>query len=208
MKDRILSIENVSKSFGSYVVLRNISFHAKKGEIVAVVGENGAGKSTLLKILTGLLAPSTGAVKIQGVMGYCPQETTVFEKLTVNENFLYFATAYGIASAGEQPSWESRKNELLKRFNFQKYENRQVSQLSGGTKQKLNLSISILHSPDIIVLDEPYAAFDWETYLHFWEYALEMRSLGKTILLVSHFVYDHSRIDTLLELKDGRISCA
>jgi len=207
MKGNMLIVKNVSKSFGRHVVLKGVSFQIQRGEIVGIVGENGAGKSTLLKIIMGLLPPNSGSVKIQGGVGYCPQETMVFERLTVRENFQYFATAYGLNRKGGEPSWESRMDVLIKQFHFKKYENMLFSQLSGGTKQKLNLSLSILHSPEIIVLDEPYAAFDWETYLHFWNYALEMRSQGNSIILVSHFVYDRSKIDTLYELKEGRVKC-
>lgn len=208
MDDFIIEVENISKSFGRRVVLRDASFLIRKGEIAGIVGENGAGKTTLLKILIGLLTPNSGTVRIKGTVGYCPQEMLVFERLTVWENFQYFATAYGLDKADKRTAWHRKKDDLLDRFRFRSYEDTLVSQLSGGTKQKLNLSLALLHSPELIILDEPYAAFDWETYLHFWEYAREMCNSGIIILVVSHFVYDRSCIDILYELKGGRIKCA
>ncbi len=180
----------------------------RQGELVGVVGENGTGKSTLLKILVGLLEPTTGQVELRGSFGYCPQEMVIFESLTVRENFRYFAAAYGLDRTEPSTSYEDAKNDLLRRFHFHEYEDRLVSELSGGTKQKLNVSLALLHSPDVLILDEPYSGFDWETYLHFWEYADELRSRGTSILIVTHFVIDRSKFDRLFALADGVFRCA
>jgi ABC-type multidrug transport system ATPase subunit len=188
-------------------VLKDVSFSTQQGEIVGIVGENGVGKTTLLKILIGLLKPNSGSVHTEGRVGYCPQDMLIFERLTVRENFRYFATAYGMLKSGTDSNWEEIKDDLLRRFRFSQYDNMLVSQLSGGTKQKLNLSLALLHSPELIILDEPYAAFDWETYLHFWDYALEMRTQNRSLLIVSHFIYDRSRLDTLYKIEDGIIKC-
>lgn len=198
----VLDVRNVRKSFGRRAVLKDVSMRVRKGELLGVVGENGAGKSTLLKIVAGLLAPDAGEVTARATLGYCPQELALFEDLTVRENFLYFARAYGLADA-----WEEGKDRLLERFGFRQYERLPVSQLSGGTRQKLNLSLALLHSPDILILDEPYAGFDWETYLHFWEYAGELRARGASILLTAHFVHDRSKFDRLFALKEGVLEC-
>jgi len=198
---------HVGKSFGRRGVLKDVTFGIRPGEIVGIAGENGAGKSTLLKILVGLLAPTAGEVRINGNTGYCPQEMLVFETLTVRENFRLFAAAYGLDQAKRAAPWEDAENELLERFRFQQYENTLVSHLSGGTKQKLNLSLALLHSPDVLILDEPYSGFDWETYLRFWEFAAELRSQGRSVLIVSHFVYDRSKFDALFELADGVLRC-
>ncbi len=207
MSRPILEVQKISKSFGRRPVLKDVSFRTRQGEIVGIVGENGVGKTTLLKILMGLLKPNSGSVHIGGRVGYCPQDMLVFERLTVRENFHYFATAYGLLKSGTDSNWEKIKDDLLRRFRFSQYDNMIVSQLSGGTKQKLNLSLALLHSPELIILDEPYAAFDWETYLHFWDYALEMRGQNKSLLIVSHFIYDRSRLDTLYEIEEGIIKC-
>ena len=198
---------HVAKSFGRRGVLKDVTFGIRQGEIVGIAGENGAGKSTLLKILVGLLAPTAGEVAINGSAGYCPQEMLVFETLTVRENFRLFAAAYGLDQTKRAAPWEEAENELLERFRFHQYQNTLVSHLSGGTKQKLNLSLALLHSPDVLILDEPYSGFDWETYLRFWEFAAELRSQGRSVLIVSHFVYDRSKFDALFELADGVLRC-
>lgn len=203
----VLRIDRVARRFGKREVLRDISFDMQPGELVGIVGENGAGKSTLLKILVGLLPPTHGRVLIQGKLGYCPQEATVFNTLTVRENMSYFARAYGLRVNGNDDGYAERCAHLLARFEFTSYEHTLVGRLSGGTRQKLNLSLALLHTPTLLILDEPYAGFDWQTYLRFWEYAEELRSEGCSILIVSHLVYDRTRFDRLFELNDGYLRC-
>ena len=205
--ETVLQAEGVAKSFGKHMVLKEVTFELRRAEIIGIVGENGAGKSTLLKILMGLLAPSAGKVTTNGSIGYCPQEMTIFETLTVRENFRYFAVAYGLDRTENAHSWEEVRDSLLDHFRFSHYESRLVSQLSGGTKQKLNLSLALLHSPDILILYEPYSGFDWETYLRFWDYAEELQSRGKSILIVSHFANDRSKFASLYELREGILEC-
>jgi len=208
MKEKnLLEAVGISKRFGRRQVLRSVGLQLRGGELVGIVGENGSGKSTLLKILVGLLRPTIGAVTVNARTGYCPQDILAFDRLTVRENFRYFATAYGFNPYQGSEGWVATMNDLLDRFHFKQDEDSLVSNLSGGTKQKLNLSIALLCLPDLLILDEPYAGFDWETYLCFWEYAEELRSQRKGILMVSHFVYDRSKFDRLLELKDGVLQC-
>jgi ABC-type multidrug transport system ATPase subunit len=204
----LLEVRNVRKAYGLRQVLRDVSVHVSRGKIIGITGENGAGKTTLLRIIVGLLTPDEGTVKRGARFGYCPQELAVFETLTVWENFSYFASAYGLERKGAGISWVEAMNELCRRFRFASYKNALVSTLSGGTKQKLNFSLSVLHDPGLLILDEPYAGFDWETYLQFWEYAEERKSLGLSVLVVSHFVYDKSKFDSILELKEGCLRCA
>ncbi|MBU1680021.1 MAG: ATP-binding cassette domain-containing protein, partial [Bacteroidetes bacterium] len=104
--------------------------------------------------------------------------------------------------------WKENSNYLMKKFKFHQYEEVLVSNLSGGTKQKLNFSLSILHFPDILILDEPYSGFDWETYLNFWDFSKEQKDKGKSLLIVSHFVYDKQKFDKIYKLKNGVLECA
>jgi len=204
----LLEVRNVRKSFGRRQVLRDVSFHVSRGQIAGITGENGAGKTTLLRIIVGLLAPDGGAVTGGARIGYCPQDLAVFETLTVRENFSFFAAAYGLERKGSEESWVETMNALCRRFRFASYQDALVSTLSGGTKQKLNFSLSVLHDPGLLILDEPYSGFDWETYLRFWDYAEERKSAGLSILVVSHFVYDRSKFDSVLELRQGCLQCA
>jgi ABC-2 type transport system ATP-binding protein len=199
-----IEVRHVRKAFGHRVVLENVTFKLERGTLTSVEGENGAGKSTLLKIIVGLLAPNTGEILIHGRLGYCPQEAHVFDALTVREHFRYFGTAYGLS----EDRWRASMGGLLDILHFAKYESFLISHLSGGTKQKLNLALALLHDPDLLILDEPYAGFDWETYLRFWDVAAELKARGRSILVVSHLVYDRAKFDALFRLSEGVLQCA
>ena len=180
-------------------VLRGVDIMLGAGEIVGLVGENGSGKSTLMKILVGALAPDTGTVTHTGRLGYCPQEPLVYARLTCDEHFELFAHAYGIA---DQTAAAARDG-LYETLGFERYRRTRADQLSGGTLAKLNLGLALMADPDVLLLDEPYAGFDWDTYLRFWELVAERRAAGRTVLIISHFVVDEDRFDRIVDLKDG-----
>jgi ABC-2 type transport system ATP-binding protein len=200
----VLTVRAVSRAFGRQQVLRSVSLSVAPGQIVGITGENGSGKSTLLRILVGLLRPDAGSVERRGALGHCDQEPLVFPDLTVAEHFRYFGRAYDLPGA----EWRAARDELLDRLHFARYLDVHAARLSGGTRQKLHLSLALLHRPALLVLDEPYQAFDWETYLRFWEYAAELRDRGTALVIVSHLAHERSRFDRLLELREGRIACA
>lgn len=197
-----LCVEDVAKSYRTRSVLRGVSFEAHRGEILGLVGENGAGKTTLLRIIVGLLRPDAGRVHLAGRLGYCDQEPQLFPDLTVAEHFAYFARAYGISGDAE---WPALRDELLERFRYARDASTRVSELSGGTQQKLHLSLALLHRPEVLVLDEPYLAFDWDTYLRFWDYAQARRDAGTAIIIVTHIAHDRDRLTRILELHAGRL---
>jgi ABC-type multidrug transport system ATPase subunit len=187
---------DVARAFGRRQVLRGVSFSAHPGEMVGIVGENGAGKTTLLRIIAGLLPASGGHVEVRGRLGYCPQEPQVHAALTVAQNLEWFAAAYrmpDVAPAGF----------LMQRLGFEQYRHALVRELSGGTRQKLNLMLALMHAPTVLLLDEPYQGFDWETYQQFWALAEESRRAGQTIVIISHLFYDLGRFDRVLRLRDG-----
>ncbi len=197
----ILSAENMVKSFGTKKVLKGVSFSLEPGTVNGIAGENGSGKTTLLKILVGLWKADYGVLNVQGKIGYCPQDPLIFPHLTVEENFRYFASAYHL----DKQDWQPQRDYLLEKLNFGQFRRDRVSILSGGTHQKLNLSIALLHQPDLLILDEPYNGFDWETYLRFWEITALMKQQGCTILIVTHLLSDRDRFDRIFNLKDGKL---
>lgn len=192
----MLSVVNVHKAYRSHRVLRGVSLRADPGELVGVVGENGAGKTTLLRILSGDLAPDSGQVHAKGRIGYCPQYPVLNPELTVDQHLRYFQVAYRLDDLG-------RARELIGRLGFEQYRSAPVRHLSGGTRQKLNLVLSLMHDPAVMLLDEPYQGFDWQTYLCFWELAEELRSRGRAIVVISHLAHDVDRLDTLHQLRSG-----
>lgn len=207
MATPVLAVEGVTKAFASgppwrrrrVAVLRGASLTVGPGELVGLVGENGSGKSTLMQVIVGLVARDDGTLAISGRLGYCPQQPLLWDKLTVAEHFQLFASAYGMASAAASAA----RDDLLEELGFVRYLDNLVETLSGGTRQKLNLALALMHDPRLLLLDEPYAGFDWETYLRFWEMAERRRARGMGILIVSHLLAERGRLTRIYELRDG-----
>ena len=195
----ILKVENIAKSFGKNKVLKNVSFEMNSSLLYGIVGENGSGKSTLLKIIVGEWKPDRGNISVEVKIGYCPQKTLLFSQLTVDENLRYFAAAYKLGKA----ELMNRSESLMNVFNFKRYRKERVSNLSGGTQQKLNLAIALLHQPKLLILDEPYNGFDWDTYLKFWDYTNQLQKEGCAILVVTHFLTEKERFDRIYNLVEG-----
>lgn len=197
----ILKVENISKSFRKKTVLSCVSFELEKGKMYGIVGENGSGKSTLLKIIVGEWKADRGKISLYGKFGYCPQQATLFSDLTIEENFLIFGLAYGLSNS----AIIEVSKELMEKFNFTKFKAERDNNLSGGTQQKLNLSISLMNKPDLLILDEPYNGFDRETYLLFWDYTNYLTTNGCTILIVTHLLSETSSFSKILDLSGGTL---
>ncbi|MBF6557839.1 MAG: ABC transporter ATP-binding protein [Acidimicrobiales bacterium] len=181
-------------------VLRGVDLELCAGQVVGLVGENGSGKSTLMKILVGALDADGGSVEVSGRVGYCPQEPLLYERLTCDEHLGLFGVAYGMDPEAQSAAAES----LYDTLGFARWRDIQVAELSGGTRAKLNLALALLADPDVLLLDEPYAGFDWDTYQRFWELTATRRAAGRSVLVVSHFVTDQERFDRLVEVRDGK----
>ncbi len=184
----------------SVSVLRGADLAVGAGEVVGLVGENGSGKSTLMKILVGALAADAGRVQVSGRVGYCPQEPVLYERLTCDEHFELFGVAYGM----EVEAVAASADGLYTTLGFDRWRDVRVEELSGGTRAKLNLALALLADPEVLLLDEPYAGFDWDTYQRFWDITAARRASGSSVLVISHFVSDEQRFDRIVELRDGR----
>jgi ABC-type multidrug transport system ATPase subunit len=204
----VLRADDVRKSFHRGVwprrrtveILKGASLEVCDGELVGLVGENGSGKSTLMQIVVGLLGANGGSVSQPGRLGYCPQLPMLWDKLTVDEHFELFARAYDLDDTARDQAVEG----LFEELQFERYRAYRVEELSGGTRQKLNLALALMHDPDLLLLDEPYSGFDWETYVRFWEMSERRRDNGMGILIVSHLLAERERLDRVYELRDGR----
>ena len=203
----VLEAAGIEKSYGRGIwparrqrpVLRGVDLRLRPGEVVGLVGENGSGKSTLMKILVGALPADAGTVQVNGRFGYCPQEPVVYERLTCDEHFELFGKAYRMTPEAERRS----RRALYEALGFERYAATRADRLSGGTLAKLNLGLALLADPQVLLLDEPYAGFDWDTYLRFWQLVAERRTAGRSVLIISHFVADEERFDRIVELRNG-----
>lgn len=188
----MLNIQSLHKKYGSTSVLDNISFQVEKGEIVGLVGENGAGKSTLLHIIATLQKASSGSIhlhdfsykshvkKVRKQIGFVPQEIAVWEDFTVEENMFFF----------EKLSWKRKTSAELRQLcvdmELHKWKEK-VRTLSGGMKRKLNLAISLIHDPDLLLLDEPTVGIDLKSKQEIANYLKELaKNHDKTIMYTSH----------------------
>lgn len=204
--ERVLQVSGIEKTYDSLLpfqrsveVLKGAELDVEAGEIVGIVGENGSGKSTLMKIIAGVLESDAGSVSSSGTIGWCPQEPLIYDRLTVAETFYLFGEAYGMSTA----EIEAAIDELADTLDFEEYLDYQTRHLSGGNRQKVNLSIAVMHDPDVLLLDEPYTGFDWDTYLAFWEMTEALTEEDVGILVISHLINDRDRFDAVYELKDG-----
>jgi ABC-2 type transport system ATP-binding protein len=197
----ILEARGLAKRYGRRVVLDGASLTVNAGEMIGISGGNGAGKTTLLRILAGFLAPDAGTLRARSPIGYSPQSILLYDQLTIEEHFRYFSAA---RPAGIP--WREAGRELARRYRFEPWWHERVETLSEGTKQKLNLALALAHDPELLLLDEPYSGFDWETYLLFWDHAAELKRAGKSLLIVSHLFYDRGKFDRQLRLSAGRLT--
>jgi ABC-type multidrug transport system ATPase subunit len=181
-------------------VLRGADLCLQPGEVVGLVGENGSGKSTLMKILVGALDRDAGTVTHSGPVGFCPQEPVLYERLTCDEHVELFGRAYGMVDSAIERS----RDAIYTTLGFAEWGDARVEELSGGTRAKLNLGLALLPDPDLLLLDEPYAGFDWDTYQRFWQLTRDRRDAGRSLLIISHFITDSDRFDRIYDLIDGR----
>lgn len=190
---------SVSMSYGKKRVLSSCSLAIAPGEVVGLVGENGAGKTTLLKGILGFLPIDSGTVRIKAPVGFCPQENILNSSLTVAEHFRFFDAIQKRRSSPE-PQYQAR---LLQETGLQKYLETPISDLSGGTYQKVKFITTIWNRPSLLVMDEPCDGFDWQMYLLFWGLLGDLSAAGTGVLMVSHLLHDRQRFHRIYSLKEG-----
>ncbi|MGA5605106.1 ATP-binding cassette domain-containing protein [Streptomyces griseoincarnatus] len=193
-----VEVRGVHHAYRRRKVLQGIDLDLGAGVLAGIVGENGAGKTTLLQILAGELRADRGTVRHRGRFGYCPQEVVLNDALTVRQHLEFFQTAFALEDL-------RHAEKVMEALQFSQYADVRAGVLSGGTRQKLNLTLSLMHDPQVLLLDEPYQGFDWDTYQRFWELAAHLRDAGRSVLVVSHLAYDSERLDELWRLEAGAL---
>ncbi len=210
---KIITVENLTKRFGSFTAVDNISFDVERGEIFGFLGANGAGKTTAMKMLTGLLKPTSGhgnvagydiyhqSDKIKENIGYMSQKFALYDDLKVWENIRLYAGIYRVP--GKEIN--QRTDILLEQLGFQNEKNTLVKLLPMGWKQKLAFSVSILHNPKIVFLDEPTGGVDPITRRNFWELIYNASDRGITIFVTTHYMDEAEYCNRVSIMVDGRI---
>jgi len=195
-----VEVDGLTKRFGSFTAVNNVSFKVRYGEIFGFLGPNGAGKSTTIRMLCGLLEPSAGtatvggfdihseAQKVKETSGYMSQRFSLYEDLTVEENIVFYSSLYGL---GEKDLQE-RKAWALSMAGLEGKENLIASSLSGGWKQRLALGCAILHLPPILFLDEPTGGVDPVSRRKFWDLIYSLSEQGVTIFVTTHYMDEAS----------------
>ncbi|MEP7196747.1 MAG: ABC transporter ATP-binding protein [Saprospiraceae bacterium] len=212
-KEPIIKVEGLTKRFGDFVAVDHISMNVMPGEIFGFLGANGAGKTTAIKMLSGLLQPSSGnasvigydiykdSEKIKANIGYMSQRFSLYDDLTVVENMKFYGGIYGLS----RNLLKSKTEEIIELLHIGEFKDHLVKSLPLGWKQKLAFSISILHKPPLVFLDEPTGGVDPVTRREFWELITESAHHGTTIFITTHYMDEAEYCDRVSIMVDGKI---
>lgn len=208
-----IEVENLTKKFGNFTAVDNISFKIPKGSIFGFLGPNGSGKSTTIRMLCGVLHPTSGKGLVMGKdiikdtetvrqnLGYMSQKFSLYEDLTVEENLDFYAGIYGLSKEIR----DSRKKELILMANLAGKEKSLAGTLSGGWKQRLALGCALIHKPKLLILDEPTAGVDPVSRRVFWEIIHELSRQGITILVTTHYMDEAESCDIVGFIFNGKL---
>ncbi|MBK1439485.1 ABC transporter ATP-binding protein [Parapedobacter sp. ISTM3] len=214
LREPVITVENLTKRFGDFIATNAITFDVYKGEIFGFLGANGAGKTTAMRMLCGLSVPSSGRATVAGFdiyrqteqikrhIGYMSQKFSLYEDLTVAENIRFFGGIYGLSNHQLQ----SKSKALIERLGLQAERGKLVGELPLGWKQKLAFSVSILHEPRIVFLDEPTGGVDPVTRRQFWALIHEAAASGITVFVTTHYMDEAEYCNRVSIMVDGRIN--
>lgn len=211
--ENIIEVENLVKRFGSFTAVDNISFQVKKGEVFGFLGANGAGKTTAIKMLIGLWSPTSGKANVAGFnlfteaeqirknIGYMAQRFSLYEDLTVIENIQFYGGIYGL----RKNILKERAEELISELGMESFRKELIKNIPLGWKQKLALSVAMIHKPKIVFLDEPTSGVDPITRRQFWDLIYNAAEKGTTVFVTTHYMDESEYCDRVSIMVDGRI---
>jgi ABC-2 type transport system ATP-binding protein len=212
-RENVIEVENLSKVFGDFKAVNQISFEVGKGEIFGFLGANGAGKTTAMKMLIGISSPTSGKAKVAGFdvyenaedikknIGYMSQKFALYDDLTVKENIIFFGGIYGLSRA----KIKEKSDLLINELGLQDVKKELVGSLPLGWKQKLSFSVALLHDPKIIFLDEPTGGVDPITRRQFWEMIYKASNNGTTVFVTTHYMDEAEYCNRVSIMVNGKI---
>jgi ABC-2 type transport system ATP-binding protein len=208
-----IEVRNLTKKFGKFTSVDNISFDVKEGEVFGFLGANGAGKSTTIKMLCGILEPTSGDARVSGFsvknepdmikknIGYMSQKFSLYNDLTVEENINFFGGMYRL----KNNELEERKKWVIKIANLEGKENVLAQQLSGGFKQRLALGCAVIHEPEIVFLDEPTGGVDPISRRNFWDLINDLSQKGTTVFVTTHYLDEAEYCNRIMMINAGKL---
>jgi ABC-2 type transport system ATP-binding protein len=211
-RDEAIFVEGLTRLFGETAAVRDLDLRVRKGEMFYIVGPDGAGKSTLIRLLCGILKPTSGSARILGFnlmtehdeikkqIGYLSQKFTLYGDLTVDENIEFFAEIHGVGD------YEDRRQELLAFTRLEPFRSRLAENLSGGMKQKLALACTLVHTPDLLLLDEPTTGVDPVSRRDFWKILFALLQKGMTIIVTTPYLDEAERGSRVALMDKGRFA--
>ena len=210
---RAIEAQGLTRKFGSFTAVNDLTFYVEQGEVFGFLGANGAGKTTAIRMLIGVLAPTEGSASVAGFdlstradaarrrIGYMSQKFSLYEDLTVWENIALYGAIYGLTDS----EIENRGLSLLEELELSHARDRLVATLPLGWKQKLAFSVALVHRPAVVFLDEPTGGVDPITRRQFWELIYGAAKRGTTVLVTTHYLEEAEYCDRVSIMVDGRI---
>ena len=205
-----IEVNHIFKTYGSRPAVKDVSFDVNQGEIFGLIGPNGAGKTTTIRMMMDIIKPDYGDIKIMGEklndnsknkIGYLPEERGLYKKMSVMDTIIYFASLKGVDSQLAR----QRGEELLKRADLLPHQNKRIEELSRGMSQIIQVIITVIHEPDLIILDEPFSGLDPVNTQLLKDLIRDLRNKGKTIIMSTHLMNDIEELcDRLLMINKGR----
>lgn len=211
--DPAIHASGLSKRFGALLAVDRVDLSVPRANVYGFLGPNGSGKSTTIRMLCGLLTPSEGEIDVLGFripeqaealrrkIGYMTQKFALYEDLTVRENLEFMASVQGLS----RPQRKLRIDELIEAYDFADRQKQLAGTMSGGQKQRLGLACAIVHTPELLFLDEPTSAVDPESRRDFWEKLFDLADAGTTILVSTHYMDEAERCHRIAILETGRL---
>ena len=212
-KPLAIEVHELTKRFGAFTAVNQVSFHIEEGEIFGFLGPNGSGKTTTIRMLCGLMTPTSGKGSVLGLdirsqseqiktrIGYMAQKFALYDDLTATENLDFYASVYDLSWKDRGP----RVRELIEMAGLAGREKERVANLSGAWKQRLALGCSIVHRPSVLFLDEPTAGVDPVSRRHFWEMIYNLAGQGVTIFVTTHYMDEAERCNRVALMYNGRL---